>query len=354
VILLAINAISCAFAWTGVGAGLCAATTEAEEPLQNAIDNAQRVVDEVLKGLSAAQAGVAAGMPLVAEARAVATANENAPTVHGGLMVSASLVPGVDFGGSGSSSTPGVTPVSFAGGSGGSSGGGPRLGLPVQEDDFKVLCDHAGRDVAGLVLAPFAMFGIPTSDAQKYAGGVIASMSGYFCGSGQNETPKRVYEGAKNGDDYFGVWSFAWGDLSSQTGAARGVETGAWNQLKARPPADITKIAFAKAEFYYDVRSSGAPAKWGDYKDDAMWNLRWRARMRRVRPPGSELSSMVASVIGSNAGSYAGSWLGGASEAATALGFVASWPSSMTSAVGNAEQTIGQIEQGALYFTVVH
>jgi hypothetical protein len=224
----------------------------------------------------------------------------------------------------------------------------------VQEDDFSVLCDHAGQDVAALVLAPFSILGVPTSAAQKYAGGAIASMSGYFCGDGTNRTSKRVYDGAKNGDDYFGVWSFAWGDLSSQTGAARGVETGAWNQLKAKAPADITKISFAKAEFYYDVRSSGSPAKWSDYKDDAMWNLRWRARMRRVRPPGSQLSSMVASLVGSNAGSYAGSWIGGASEAGSALGFVSSWPSSMTGAVGSAQQTIGQIEQGALYFTVVH
>jgi hypothetical protein len=352
VIVVSLNIGSCAacasIVASAVACPICAATSAAEEPLESAIENAQNVVDDVLTGLSAAQKAIAYGMPWVAEIKAVASANDHAPTVHGGFALSTSMVPGVDVGSGGSSSSS----VSFASASSGGSGGS-REGLPVQEDDFSVLCDHAGRDVAGLVLLPFPS--VIKDAGESMVGGLVSSMAPYFCGDGTDRTSKRVYDPAHNGDDYFAVWSLVWGDLSSQSGAARGVETGAWNQLHAKPPSDLTKIGFAKAEFYYDVRpDGGSPAKWDDYKDDAMWNLRWRARMRRVRPPGSAIASVLSSAVGSEAGSYASSWIGAASEASSALGFAGSWGSSLGSAVGSAEGTIGSAEQAAQFFTVVH
>lgn len=50
---------------------------------------------------------------------------------------------------------------------------------------------------------------------------------------------------------------------------------------KADPPS-LFRYAFAQAEFFYD--NGGA---WDDLVTDAMWNFRWRARLRRVSPDGS-------------------------------------------------------------------
>jgi hypothetical protein len=424
IIVIIVNTISCALAWTGVGAAVCAATSAAEEPLQSAINTTEQIVDKVLRGLNLAADGIALGMPWVAEAKAVYVANSYSPTVHGGLMVSASLVPGVDIPSSGSSSSGGSMAASFSGSGSSGSSSGTRLGLPVQNDDFDVLCKHAGEDVADIALAPFAAFGIPTSWASGFVGDLVASVPSYFCGADGSSTDssgiqdktakalcdkqqqavadwnaanphnkksfdydscmsdantsavggaagsvgqfsgdegkasKKVYGPAKNGDDYFAIWSLTWGDLKSQSGAQKGVDVAAWNNAKTADPSLITKVSFAKAEFYYDVRpgSGGAPAKWDDYKDDAMWNLRWRARFRRVTPPWSGLSSAASSIIGSNASDYVSSWLGDASEASAAMSWAGAWPQAVSSAPGASAlgSAVGAAGQAASYFTVVH
>ena len=73
----------------------------------------------------------------------------------------------------------------------------------------------------------------------------------------------------------------------------------AWGKATTQPNAALDaleKTGFSQAEFYYDQVTSGK-LNWSDYKDDAMWNLRWRARMRRVRLPGGQIGSIVSSAI---------------------------------------------------------
>lgn len=98
--------------------------------------------------------------------------------------------------------------------------------------------------------------------------------------SRRQTTPKIVFSPAKNGDAYFQVWSIVSGDDSRATKPARGVEIAAHGRERASDTSVWARLGWAQAEFYYDHEGA-----WSDAVDDAMWNLRWRARLRRVRPP---------------------------------------------------------------------
>jgi len=115
--------------------------------------------------------------------------------------------------------------------------------------------------------------------------------------SNEEKTTKMVYEPATLGDDYFAVWAFASGDLSDQTGAHKGVEIAGWNKAKVSAPTAFSKIALAKSEFYYEPRPDD-PRRWKDgLADDAMWNMRWRARLRRLRLPIPAAGAILATKI---------------------------------------------------------
>lgn len=339
-LVTAVQVVSCALAWTGVGAALCAASTSALEFLNPIVESTEKIVDAALKGLNKAATGVAMVTPIIAEGKAILVARDYAPTVHGGLMVSASLVPSSDG-----------------------------FGLPVEDDDFKVLCKHAGSTVASVVLLPIPSGAL--KDAVTGAvGSLIATFSGYFCGgsgsasmtvssaayceddnlskaekkkckkdaadaqkkagkggmggqmNGDGKSSKRVRSGSQNGDDSFAVYALVWGDLKSQSGANKGVEVAAWNKRKTSDPSMLTKFQVAQAEFYYDNKKSGDA--WKKYKDDTMWNMRWRARLRRVRPPGDGAGAMAGGVM-SRMGDFS-SALGGAGGAAmSALSLFGQW-----------------------------
>jgi hypothetical protein len=128
---------------------------------------------------------------------------------------------------------------------------------------------------------------------------------------GEGKTSKRVYSPAALGDDYFAVWAFSWGDLSEQSGADRGVNIAAWNKAKVAEPSMFSKVGLAKSEFYYEPKPDD-PKKWRKDADsilpggasgsgglcaDAMWNMRWRARLTRLRLPIPQAGSMLAGKI---------------------------------------------------------
>jgi hypothetical protein len=77
----------------------------------------------------------------------------------------------------------------------------------------------------------------------------------------------------------------------------KGVDIAAWGKAKAggKYGAMNEKLAVAQAEFYYDQTNAAlaedqcyVPAcglTWPSYREESMWNLRWRARLRRFRAP---------------------------------------------------------------------
>lgn len=344
-------AVSCALAATGIGAAvfgpICTFTGNLVEPISNAVNAAERVVNATLPVLSKTQVGIAVAMPWVAEAKSVYISTQYySKPVKGGGTISMSLIPT-----------------------------GERLGLPVQEDDYEFLCKKAGTYIGRLIFSPFGSFG---NWVGGVVGGIVGTFPGYFCGSSggggggsagggegnidigdpasqidldeivkksceqqrnalpederddfdmddciekgkkeaeanldqtssststgvsgtNNKTSKRVYDDAQNGDGYFQIWSIVVGDLEWPQKADKGVQIAAWNQATATPPAPWGRVGFAQAEFYYD--EAGA---WDDYSEDALWNMKWRARLRRVRP---NLPDVGGWLLGQLSGALAG------------------------------------------------
>jgi hypothetical protein len=63
-------------------------------------------------------------------------------------------------------------------------------------------------------------------------------------------------------------------------------------------------VSFARAEYFYDTEHA-----WDEVREEALWNMRWRARLRRFRPPGAgarpETSALLALVPASLASPFA-------------------------------------------------
>jgi hypothetical protein len=93
--------------------------------------------------------------------------------------------------------------------------------------------------------------------------------------------PKIVYHEAKNGNPYFQVFSLVLADDARATRPAHGVEMASWGRKQAGQPMFWGRLGWAQAEFYYDTDQA-----WSEdvAKYEAMWNLSWRARLRRANP----------------------------------------------------------------------
>jgi len=323
-------AVSCALCATGfgsaVGCPICTFTGNMVSPINKAVNIAEKLVNATLPVLSKTQVGVAIAMPWVAQAKSVSiAATQYSEPVQGGGFISTSLVPYVPK---------------------------ERLGLPVQEDTYKFLCKKAGTYVGELVFSPFGSFG---SWIAGVVGSIVGTFPGYFCNesggwgsgeitqsvsqamldklakeacekkkqqqgdppgfdmdgciedvtgdieedlqkqqggssgiSGNNKTPKKVFWAAKNGNGYFQLWSVVVGNDEWPKKAEKGVKIAAWNKNMTMPDMPWGKVAFSQAEFYYDDAG-----EWDDLKEDAMWNMYWRARLRRVRSPAPTFASML-------------------------------------------------------------
>ncbi len=167
----------------------------------------------------------------------------------------------------------------------------------VKDENAKIGAENKTREAAGKpdlpLKPPFDVKQCVSDENQKYK---MVSSGSSVSGSSE-KTSKKVFEPACNGDVYFAVWSFTWGDLASQSDAATGVNIAGWNNAKAAGPERWSKVAIAKAEFYYEPMASQGGA-WSGLKDEAMWNMRWRARMRRLRLPQFSLGNWLIGKVG--------------------------------------------------------
>ncbi|MBI2396037.1 MAG: hypothetical protein HYV09_41120 [Deltaproteobacteria bacterium] len=192
--------------------------------------------------------------------------------------------------------------------------------LKSGKDKAKDLCDKRKKEAAAENkkrkkegLPPVAFDFDKCMEATEKAFGALEAPGGPTLGEGK--TSKMVYEAATLGDDYFAIWGFGFGDLSDQTGAEKGVNIAGWNKATAAGPSAFSRIGLAKAEFYYEPKP-GDPKKWdknlaarvpfglagdgeGGLSEDAMWNMRWRARLRRLRLPIPSAGGILATKINS-------------------------------------------------------
>jgi hypothetical protein len=138
-------------------------------------------------------------------------------------------------------------------------------------------------------------------------------------------SPMKIYGPAKMGLDYYGVWSTAIGNFKEPVANQLQVAGLAASKFVpgvytiANPPADAV-LGLARAEFYYDPRpdevGGGTGAQYNEMNistgdtfpiHDVMWNMRWRARLRRYHyfPGLLGQADAVATLMNSNFGNVA-------------------------------------------------
>ncbi|APR84487.1 Hypothetical protein A7982_09836 [Minicystis rosea] len=336
----AICAVLCPF----TGGATCTIATEAanigNNLHSNIIPKVQQVVDNILKVSSESQRWVARITPWVGAARGVIVATQYSPTVKGGVALSLSMVPmgdrlglpvqeepfdklceragkmlgglafgwipGLEYIGGLLGKLAGTFPGYFCGSSGGGGNGGSATAdqkqtVKEQCAEAKKAYDEANKDKSG----PKKTFDMKKceDDANKQlemsGGGKAGSGS---VGNTGEKTSKMIFSGARNGNDYFQVYGFVLGDNAAMHQNAKSrVEMASWGKSKIEPNAltdTMEKVGFAEAEFYYDQVKSGK-TYWDDYKDEALWNMRWRARLRRFRLPTQVGMDTLGSLIGS-------------------------------------------------------
>jgi hypothetical protein len=312
---LAALVLSCAAsALCSVGVGcwavpICTFTNSLREPIATAVDRYEgTVVDRVLPVLAHTQRAVAAATPALAAARGATAAGE-------GRFVRSAVVIGAS-----------------------------PSGLPVQPGSPAVLCERAGQQAGQVAFQPF-----PFGDwLAGVTGDLASSFPRTFCGDGteapslgdldravdeqcglmqeawasdvefdldecredvRRETrtafgdetrdvavgsrssprPQQVQPAARNGSDALQVWSVVRGDPAQLRGVDAGVRVALWSGRRATALPIASGFGFAQAEYYYDT-----DRPWDDVREEALYNLRWRARLRRVRWPETILRRLPA------------------------------------------------------------
>lgn len=126
--------------------------------------------------------------------------------------------------------------------------------------------------------------------AQKDSGYKGGGQNGLDGGSGgvldfKNKTPKEIWDGASHGSIWFQTFGVVTGDSQFPRRNDRGIALA--TKSGQLPKVDTTwgNWRIAQAEFYFDDKG-----KWGDLKEDCMWKMYWRARLRRFTISGINLS----------------------------------------------------------------
>lgn len=276
--------------------------------------------DSMLKSLSDAQKLVGRTAPWLGSSQSAVIAAGHAPYVTAGGSGSPAMVPS-----------------------------GDRYGLPIQDEPFEKACNRGKIIVGRLVslLVPAAMTPIleymNISVASKLPNKVChGSGSGWdhkweffdkdepckeFDDDDEKEKKKKCKEdidddkdepkekdflkdidpkdkstkgphvSARNGNDYMQVYTVVRGNSTFIQNSDKGVEAPTWGgSTVAGPGAMNEDLAVAQAEFFYDQTAAAIAAdscwepcpagmSWDSYKENVLWNLRWRARLRRYRVP---------------------------------------------------------------------
>jgi len=142
--------------------------------------------------------------------------------------------------------------------------------------------------------------------------------------------PHTIVEYANNGSDWMQVWSFVYGGnrpeqsdkkvavaAMDSTGPTGG-KTQTWQSNILSNTEDIVSNGFsmyvAQSEFYYDCDKEWEDAECNDDYSKSMFEMRWRARLRRVRGLSWKtdlFKYFTGGSLGDNFNDYATKWLNG-------------------------------------------
>jgi len=228
-----------------------------------------------------------------------------------------------------------------------------KYGLPVQNDSYKNLCSEAAEVLTSgpRMLTSTFHLSLPwfittmLGQIEKAVGYAVGNLSFFFCQTDtsglmsfarkvlkhhpKNKIPdatgpkppdpqtsdlvsKKLFDGAKMFDDNFAIWSTVYGGRNVDDSARRVQVAAMKTGTLVDPLPDDANIAVAKAEFYYEAKpgdeaterkdeTSGTSWKSVMTPNNCLWNMRWRARLRRysiddAKSPGLDVISLAKSV----------------------------------------------------------
>ncbi len=124
---------------------------------------------------------------------------------------------------------------------------------------------------------------------------------GGMAGGANKQTSKKIHNPAAIGSDYYASYGFVFSRYLQKRDVDPNLTAASWDRV----PKDVlndqldrlfSQVQFSKSEFYYDPRRGG-PTQWqggaGSMKEDSMLNMRWRARLRKYRPPTPDAQSLL-------------------------------------------------------------
>lgn len=110
--------------------------------------------------------------------------------------------------------------------------------------------------------------------------------SGDVDGGDSDIAPQRVASDVNLGDGWFQIHAVVIGDDGHLDGPLHNVRTGNWGHPVSGQALDnvefLTRVSVAQAEYYFD--EAGADG----LRDEWMWHMQWRARMRRFSVANAE------------------------------------------------------------------
>jgi hypothetical protein len=202
------------------------------------------------------------------------------------------------------------------------------LGLPVIKKKYRALCNRTARVVFNTVrravtnipvVGDFLDAPVISTAIDFVVNSLSRGVASNYCGDNDRAGrtpqsrifgeygPKGMFSHAQNGNDLMQVWAFTYGrftdnDLSKVAVGARQFGTAA---------STDSNIYIAQAEFYYDCQGTWTSDACNGRTffdntrnpDNALFNMRWRARLRRFRSPnvGAELGRYLSDAVFSGA-----------------------------------------------------
>jgi hypothetical protein len=330
-LLLAANVIACAIPFNP----WCPVLSSWQPPVEKFVRVTEKTVSTVNRVLNKAEGAIAKTMPIVGQAKASAVQSAYGPIVESSFVASPSLVPsGPRFGlpvedeayenlclhaaedvaeivwkplkflpGSNVIVKPILTYVGdlvgqlaktfpgwFCGGGG--------AGFSSLGSAFKDIAKKGAASVASEICREATRSN--PAGATACSNGIKSTIGSVASGSsigGPSETSKRVYRPATIGSDYYATFSFVTShyleknDVDARLdviSAGRVPAVGSLGDLDRL----MAQIQLAKSELYYEPKEGSTPA-WGSLRDEALLNMRWRARLRKWRPPAAEARGLL-------------------------------------------------------------